>query len=440
MKKIYIKIEGMMCNHCYETISKIIQKDFNVKKVKIKRDIATILYENEINIENIIEEINKKGYITKKEYVSEDKSKIDNNINLLEFILITCCIILMMLVLNEIFGFNIFNMIPTIDTNIQLGMLFVTGLFTSIHCISMCGAINLYASASKEDAKIKRLKNPLLYNIGRLVSYTILGGIIGGIGKVFSINYVVQNIIILIASIFMLVMSLSMLGIITIDSKIKKCGCFKIKTKNPFIIGILNGFMPCGPLQAMQIYALSTASIFYGAISMFLFCLGTIPLMLFFGSFINLCKGKAKVIINKIASVLILILSILMLNRALVGFGIDINSIFLKTENAQYVKAIQEDGYQYIEFDLDYGNYKDIIVQKDVPVKLIINVDKKYLTGCNNEIIMKDFKIDQKLDIGTNEIEFTPQEEGEYIYSCWMNMIKNKIKVIDNKDYFKEEN
>ena len=440
MKKIYMKIEGMMCNHCYETISKIIQKDFNVKKVKIKRDMATIWYENEINIENIIEEINKKGYITKKEYVSEDKSKIDNNINLLEFILITCCIILIMLVLNEIFGFNIFNMIPTIDTNIQLGMLFVTGLFTSIHCISMCGAINLYASASKEDAKIKRLKNPLLYNIGRLVSYTILGGIIGGIGKVFSINYVVQNIIILIASVFMLIMSLSMLGIITIDSKIKKCRCFKIKNKNPFIIGILNGFMPCGPLQAMQIYALSTASVFYGAISMFLFCLGTIPLMLFFGSFINLCKGKAKVIINKIASVLILILSMLMLNRALVGFGIDINSIFSKTEDAQYVKAIQEDGYQYIEFDLDYGNYQDIIVQKDIPVKIIINVDKKYLTGCNNEIIMKDFKIDQKLDIGTNEIEFTPQEEGEYIYSCWMNMIKNKIKVIDNKDYFKEEN
>ena len=37
-------------------------------------------------------------------------------------------------------------------------------------------------------------------------------------------------------------------------------------------------------------------------------------------------------------------------------------------------------------------------------------------------------KIDKKLDVGTNEIEFTPQEEGEYIYSCWMNMIKNKIK------------
>ena len=232
-----------------------------------------------------------------------------------------------------------------------------------------------------------------------------------------------------------------MLGVITISGKLKNCKCFnKVKIKNPFIIGILNGFMPCGPLQAMQIYALSTASVFYGAMSMLLFCLGTIPLMMFFGSFINLCKGKTKVIINKVASVLILILSILMLNRALVGFGIDINSIFSKKDDAQYIKAIQEEGYQYIEFDLDYGDYKDIIVQKDVPVKIIINVDKKYLTGCNNEIIIKDFKIDKKLDVGTNEIEFTPQEEGEYIYSCWMNMIKNKIKVIDNKDYFKEEN
>ncbi len=441
MEKIYIKIDGMMCAHCNQTITKIIQNDFNVRKVKIKRNIATVWYENEINIETVIKEINKKGYITKEEYISKDKSKIDDSMNLLEFILIISSIILIILVSNEIFGVNIFNMIPTIDVNLQLGMLFITGLFTSVHCISMCGAINLYASSSNEENKIKKLKNPLLYNIGRILSYTILGGIIGGIGKVFSVNYMLQSTIILIASIFMLIMSLSMLGVITININFKKCKCFnKIKIKNPFIIGILNGFMPCGPLQAMQIYALSTSSVFYGAISLFLFGLGTIPLMMFFGSVINLCRGKIKIIINKISSVLIFVLSILMLNRALVGFGIDVTSIFSKTDDIQYVKSIQENGYQYIEFDLDYGNYQDIIVQKDVPVKLIINVDKKFLTGCNNEIIMKDFNIDKKLEIGTNEIEFTPQKEGEYIYSCWMNMIKNKIKVIDNKDYFKEEN
>ncbi len=38
MKKTYIKIDGMMCTHCYQTVSKIIQSDFNVKKVKINRN------------------------------------------------------------------------------------------------------------------------------------------------------------------------------------------------------------------------------------------------------------------------------------------------------------------------------------------------------------------------------------------------------------------
>ena len=174
MEKIYMKVEGMMCNHCYQTVTKIIKSEHNVKKVKIHRDIVSIWYENDIDFDRIIAEICERGYITKREYISKDRKKIDNNINLLEFIIIFGSILLIVSVLNKFAGFNIFNMIPTIDNNIQLGMLFVTGVFTSIHCISMCGAINLYTSASQEEG-IKKFKNPLLYNIGRLVSYTALG-------------------------------------------------------------------------------------------------------------------------------------------------------------------------------------------------------------------------------------------------------------------------
>ena len=119
MKKIYIKIEGMVCNHCYETVTQIITKDFNVKKVKIKRDIATIWYEKDIDTDRIIEEINNKGYLTKNEYISKDKSKIGNNINIVEFILIASILILIAVIINKIFGFNIFNMIPTIQSNIE---------------------------------------------------------------------------------------------------------------------------------------------------------------------------------------------------------------------------------------------------------------------------------------------------------------------------------
>lgn len=82
------------------------------------------------------------------------------------------------------------------------------------------------------------------------------------------------------------------------------------------------------------------------------------------------------------------------------------------------------------------NSYEDIILQKNVPVKMIIHVDKKYLTGCNNEFIIKEFNIQQKLEVGDNIIAFTPTKTGVYTYSCWMNMIKNNIKVIDDIKYF----
>ena len=185
----------------------------------------------------------------------------------------------------------------------------------------------------------------------------------------------------------------------------------------------------------MQVFALSTGSFINGALSMFLFGMGTVPLMLGTGLILNLVKGKGKIIINKIASVLILLLSLVMLNRALLTFNIDIFSSFNNYESFTASKI--ENGIQVVEFDLSYDNYQDIILQKGIPVKMIIHVDKKYLTGCNKEIIINEFNIKQELKEGDNIIEFTPKEKATTTYTCSMNMIKNTIKVIDNKDYFK---
>lgn len=196
-------------------------------------------------------------------------------------------------------------------------MLFITGLLTSIHCISMCGAINLIVVIN--NGRKRNLKNPILYNIGRVLSYTIIGGIVGFIGSVFSINNTISGFIILIASVVMFLMALNMLGIIKLK-KIKFCN-FKRGSHSAFVIGLLNGLMPCGPLQAMQVYALSTGSFINGALSMFLFGIGTVPLMLCTGILLNLVKGKGKIVINKIASVLILLLSLVMFNRALLSIN-----------------------------------------------------------------------------------------------------------------------
>ena len=213
-----------------------------------------------------------------------------------------------------------------------------------------------------------------------------------------------------------------MLGILSI----KKIHFSKIasKSKNPFLIGLLNGLMPCGPLQAMQVYALSTGNLVSGSISMLIFGLGTLPLMLVSYTVFQFFHGKRKILVNKLAYILIFILSIMMFNRGL--SMLDINLFYV---DSNYLTAAIIDNYQVVEFDLDYDHYQDIKVKKDIPVKMIIHVDKNKLTGCNNEILISKFNIKKKLEVGENIIYFTPDKKENITYTCWMNMIKNTIKV-----------
>lgn len=432
MKKIYIKISGITCDNCKDKITKELLNISNVKNVNFDGHIAEVEYQGKLNKENIIKKITDLDYYTDSKMISENKKYLQKYMNLGEFLKIVTFIILISVILNTTFGFNIFNVIPTISSETTLAMLFVTGLLTSIHCVSMCGAINLMATTSNT----KDFKKPILYNLGRLTSYTVIGGLVGLLGSVFKVNAYLQGIIIVIASIIMLIMVLNMLGVINISFKFKLPKLIeKLRTKGSFMIGLLNGLMPCGPLQAMQVYALSTGSMFYGALSMFLFCLGTIPLMLFMGMISNFLNNKNRRTLNKISTVLMLILSLIMLNRGMLSMGIDVFSPF-KPNYDNYLKTEMVDDYQVIEFDLTYNGYKDIVVQKGIPVKMIINATKKSLTGCNNAIIISDFNINEELTVGQNIIEFTPTKTGTHTYTCWMNMLKNNIIVIDDMNIF----
>lgn len=448
MQKIYVKIDGIHCNHCKDIIENALLKKSEIVAVKVKRNIASISYEGDLQLKELIKTIIDLGYETKESYISTDLKTIKDTIGVKEFVVILLCILLAVNLLKRIIGFDIFSVIPTIDSSITYGMLVITGMFTSIHCISMCGAINLTAVIAKEQKGKQKGKwmKPVFYNAGRVLSYTVTGGIVGLLGSVININEKVSGLIIIVAAIIMFLMALQMLGIIDFSlprafpfSKInivqirKKTGQ---KGRSSFVIGLLNGLMPCGPLQAMQVYALSTGSAVTGAISMFLFGIGTVPLMLLVGVIVNYINGKRRILIHKVASVLILVLSIVMLNRGLLELNIDLDR---KTDvEGNYIASVMCEDYQMVEFDLTYNGYADIIVQKDVPVRLVIHADKQYLTGCNNEVVFRDFHIQQELTEGDNIIEFTPTDTGIFTYTCWMNMLKNHIKVIDEASFFEK--
>lgn len=203
-------------------------------------------------------------------------------------------------------------------------MLFVLGFLTSFHCVGMCGGILLTQTINKnENDFCKKLSfmTALRYNAGRIISYTIIGGVVGALGSIFSATIQVQNFIKIVAGVFMIISGLHMIGVKIFNNFhspifFKKSTCVN-NHKNPFIIGYLSGFLPCGPLQTMQLYALSSGSFIMGASSMFVFSLGTLPIMLAFAYFSSRMSKSFNESIYKYAGILIIILGILMMKPGL---------------------------------------------------------------------------------------------------------------------------
>lgn len=454
VKEVILKIEGMVCVNCENLIEDILLDNNGVNKVEVSytKGLAKINYnENKTSINDLVRVISENGYkvIDFSNEVNEDlsnknkKSKkrdIDcaNKDEDNTFLIII--IILGVILLLKKFGVsNIFSVFPTPNENTSYSMLFIIGLFTSLHCVSMCGGINLSQCINYNDTidkgTLSTIKPAFLYNLGRVISYTIFGAIVGGIGSIISFTGWMQSLIQLIASIFMIIMGLNMLNIFPwlrkLNPRMPKIFAKKFKSKNnnsPFFIGLLNGFMPCGPLQAMQIYAISTGSVTKGAISMFLFSLGTVPLMFGLGTLSSYMSKKFSNKIMKFGAILVIVLGFSMFNNALALSGINFSQ---GSENDSGVRAEIQDNIQVVTTKLKGGTYEPIIVEVGKPVKWNIQVSNGSLNGCNNKIIIREYEIEKSLEMGDNIIEFTPTEAGTYTYSCWMGMLRSKIYVVN---------
>jgi len=204
------------------------------------------------------------------------------------------------------------------------------------------------------------------------------------------------------------------------------------KPKGPLMVGLLNGLMPCGPLQAVQFYALGTGSATKGALSMFFYALGTIFLMIGFGYFISSISNKKIKKMMVVSGIVVLILGLFMLNRGLANFGFGFKSLAGVNNVSTEIQDNNETGeIQTVKMDLTYRGYVPnvLYIKKGVPVRWIINV--KQMSGCTNAIILEKFNIKKDLKYGENIIEFTPTEAGEIPFFCWMKMVWGKFIVTE---------
>ncbi|HHW47537.1 MAG TPA: heavy metal transporter [Clostridiaceae bacterium] len=459
MRKI-LRIEGMACTSCVMRIENALKKLNGIVEVKAIYSSSNvyITYDaNAIRLEQIIKTleemdytvINKPGSETNKpgsETISktkENEAKKDR-MSISQFLGIGIILLALYLIIKNTVGFNF---IPEINQSMGYGVLFVVGLITSMHCIAMCGGINLsqcvsYKIDNGNPGKISKLKPSLLYNSGRIISYTVIGGTVGALGSIISFSGAAKGIVAIISGLFMIIMGLNMLNIFPwlrkLNPKMPKIFGSKLYNNNgrygPFFVGLFNGLMPCGPLQAMQIYALGTGSIVAGALSMFFFSMGTVPLMFGLGALSSILTGKFTHKMIKVSAVLVIVLGIAMANRGLALSGFSLPSIPFGSDSGAKSGNIAtiKDCVQIVTTNLQPGRYEPVTVQKGIPVRWIIKARKSDINGCNNEIIIPKFNKVKKLEPGDNIIEFTPEQTGIFAYSCWMGMIRSKITVVDD--------
>jgi sulfite exporter TauE/SafE/copper chaperone CopZ len=442
-----LKISGMTCTSCERRIENRLKEIEGIKEAQAvysSSELFVTYNSDVIELERIIEAVNELDYEVvigpqiKEKSDKPEKSIVEDKFSIDQILGIGVTIIAGYIILKNTIGFNF---IPQVNQNMGYGILFVVGFMTSLHCIAMCGGINLsqcvVCKVEKEEGNnLSKLTPSFLYNGGRVISYTIIGGIVGAIGSLVSFSGTTKGIVAIVAGIFMVIMGLNMLNIFPwlrkINPRMPKFLGNKIQKnsgkRGPFIVGILNGLMPCGPLQAMQIYALGTGSFLGGAASMFFFSIGTVPLMFGFGAMSSLISRKFNQKMIRASAILVIVLGMMMAGR---GFNLSgVNLAFANSGTGSIAKI--ENGVQLVTTEMKSGNYAPIVVEKGIPVKWTIKADESELNGCNNPVTIPKYNIVKKLVPGDNVIEFTPEEEGNITYTCWMGMISSNIKVVDN--------
>ncbi len=429
IKTYILQIEGMTCKNCQNRIAKGLRELPGVKEARVsyRTGAGQILYDPHlVRPEGIAKAIGKLGYT-----VVSGRGRPKGGHQALGFLLLIAALY----ILTERLGLlNLLAPSRLAESGMSYGMLFIIGLMTSVHCLAMCGGINLSQSITQSEGRgaCAALYPSFLYNLGRVVAYTTVGFAVGAAGSVFSLSNTMQGVLKLVAGLFMVIMGINMLGIFPWLRRFTPSlpGLGRLKPKqgsSPLVIGLLNGLMPCGPLQAMQLYALSTGSAVMGALSMLLFSLGTVPLMLLFGAAGNmLSRSNAKKLMSA-GAVLVAVLGLSMLSQgaSLAGLGYGPGN----TAAQDGGNATIEDGVQVVRSTLGPGRYPAITVQYGMPVKWIIDAPPGSINGCNNRIFIPEYGIEHTFQQGENIITFTPEDSGQFPYSCWMGMIRSRITV-----------
>ncbi|MEK9129969.1 MAG: sulfite exporter TauE/SafE family protein, partial [Patescibacteria group bacterium] len=285
--------------------------------------------------------------------------------------------------------------------------------------ISSCAALvgGIILSMSKQwtelyantDSTWKKIQPHLIFNAGRIISYGVLGAIIGVIGSKLNLSLNFGPILVLIVSIIMIFLAFQMLGFrafrkfqFTMPKFITRRIADETKFQGkymPFLMGASTFFLPCGFTITAQGLALISGSAIQGGLIMLLFALGTLPMLFFIG--LSSVKFSQKTHSSerflKIAGILVLFFALYNINFQLNVLGIsslnDLGTIFSKSSSV--AKNNEEglpqivNGKQILKMDASSSGYDPKYLKVKVGIPVRWEITDTGTSGCTNAVISK---------------------------------------------------
>ena len=223
--------------------------------------------------------------------------------------------------------------------NLLFSIAFITGLAGSFHCVGMCGPIALALPVGNRSSLEVALSR-ILYNLGRIVTYSALGASFGYFGKTIYIAGYQQQLSILVGVFILLSIFSTHLTVFMPFQKfsnnivffLKKL--FKTKSILSFLaLGIVNGLLPCGLVYLSLAGAAASSSPVEGAMFMAFFGLGTAPMMFSISILPKFLSFSNRQKINKYLPVYTIFLALFFVLRGL-NLGIPYMSPKFKKQTA----------------------------------------------------------------------------------------------------------
>lgn len=310
----------MHCPSCEIYIEKELKNIPEIKAIKSNHIEQSVTFESEIAEHTVIDRINPmikgNGYFAQ----TEAPKKTINLKELAFSFLIALGIFFLFLLLQKA------RILPEVTMKQNtLGMAFTLGLTASISsCMVVVGGLILSLSAT-----YKKVSSLTYFHFARIISFFLLGGVLGLVGQIFTFGTSFNFITGIILFVVMTLMGINLLEIFPIFKKIQiklpktLVGEKITNISSPVLLGILTFFLPCGFTQSMQIVAMTTANFKDAALIMLIFSLGTFPVLALISFGVKSIRDRFKsALFLKTVGFLILMFAIYNLVSLLISVGI----------------------------------------------------------------------------------------------------------------------